>query len=354
MPRLNLTTIGTEIGSSWRRELHCRGNAESARTLGFPRVPESPYRSSNAPGFKTQPLSLKGCPDMTADHDVSWRRFQSSQHEITLPAGRVAHLPVRVRYIDTGSASQGTILLMHGIPTWGYLYDAVIPTFVAAGYRVIAPDFLGHGWSDRRDCFDRSFQDQARMIVALLKTLAIPRVDVVGHDTGGAVALILAIEHAELVGRLIVTNSVCYDRFDDDMLDFGHPLRWKERPIDDVVAALDETLAAGLSNEGRLTPEFRAGIIAPWASDEGKLSLIRNASALNANQTMALVDRHQTIASPTMILWGMDDPWQKSEDGQRLASEIPNAVFHGLPNASHWVQQDAPEQFATAVLNFLG
>lgn len=191
------------------------------------------------------------------------------------------------------------------------------------------------------------------MITALLAALEIDQVDVVGHDTGGAVALILAIERAHLVRRLIVTNAVCYDRFDDDMLDFGHPLRWKPKAIADLVAALEESLAAGLSNPAQLTPEFRQGIIAPWASEEGKLSLLRNASALNANQTMALVDRHGTITAPTLILWGMDDPWQKASDGQRLAQEIPGARFQGIAGASHWLQQDAPEEFTAALLEFL-
>ena len=283
----------------------------------------------------------------------TWEKFRDAQQEMLLPAGQVAHIPVSVRYVDVGEARQGTILLMHGIPTWGYLYHAVIPILVGAGYRVLAPDFLGYGWSDRRDRFDRSFQDQARMITALLSALKLECVDVIGHDTGGAVALILAIEHRDYVNRLVISNSVCYDRFDDDMLDFGHPLRWKNRPIADLVKALEESLAAGLSDQTRLTDEFRQGIIAPWASEEGKLSLLRNASALNANQTMALVDRHGDISAPTMILWGMDDPWQKSEDGQQLAQEIPNAIFKQIDGASHWVQQDAPAEFTAAVLEFL-
>ena len=283
---------------------------------------------------------------------TTWEDFKAAQTEIVLPAGAVAHIPITARYIDRGEPQQGTILLMHGIPTWGYLYHAVIPTLVDAGYRVLAPDFLGHGWSDRRDRFDRSFQDQARFILALLSALEIDRLDVVGHDTGGAVALILAIEHPSIVNRLVITNSVCYDRFDDDMLDFGHPIRWNSRSIDDLVDALDESLIAGLSNPHHLTPTFRNGIIAPWASEEGKLSLLRNASALNANQTMALVDRHSTIAAPTMILWGMDDPWQKAEDGQQLALEIPDAIFRSIDGASHWVQQDAPDEFAAAILDF--
>jgi pimeloyl-ACP methyl ester carboxylesterase len=281
-----------------------------------------------------------------------WKQFKEAQKEIALSAGTAAHIPVTIRYIDEGEARQGTILLMHGIPTWSYLYHAVIPVLVEAGYRVIAPDFLGHGWSDRRDRFDRSFQDQARMIVALLAALDLPQVNIVGHDTGGAVALILAIEHSSLVNRLVISNSVCYDRFDDDMLDFGHPLRWKPRPISDLISALEESLAAGLSNPNRLTPDFREGIIAPWASEEGKLSLLRNASALNANQTMALVDRHGTITAPTLILWGIDDPWQKAEDGQQLAREIPGAQFQALEGASHWVQQDAPDKFSNALLTF--
>ncbi len=282
----------------------------------------------------------------------TWQDFKADQQELVLPAGTAAHIPVTIRYIDRGEARRGTVLLMHGIPTWGYLYQAVIPPLVRAGYRVLAPDFLGHGWSDRRDRFDRSFQNQAQMITTWLAALNLQRVDVVGHDTGGAVALILAIEHPAVVNRLVITNSVCYDRFDDDMLDFGHPLRWKPRPISDLVVALEESLAAGLSHPDRLTPEFRAGMIAPWASEAGKLSLLRNASALNANQTMALVDRHGDIAAPTLVLWGMDDPWQKAGDGRQLASEIPGARFQGIEGASHWIQQDAPEQFSQALLEF--
>lgn len=282
----------------------------------------------------------------------NWQEFRDAQQEITLPAGQVAHVPVSIRYIDLGEDINGTILLMHGIPTWGFLYHEVIPILAESGYRVIAPDFLGHGWSDRRDCFDRSFQDQAKMIVALLSALAIERVHVVGHDTGGAVALILAIEHASYVQGLVISNAVCYDRFDDDMLDFGHPRRWKSRPLTDLVEALEASLAMGIANSNRLTSKFRQGIIAPWASEEGKLSLLRNASALNANQTMALVDRHGKISARTMILWGMNDPWQKSEDGQQLAQEIPGAIFKGIENASHWLQQDAPETFSSALLDF--
>lgn len=286
-------------------------------------------------------------------HFNDWQAFRRAQREILLRAGTVAHLDLSLRYLDVGSDERGTVLLMHGIPTWGFLYHSVVGQFVSAGFRVLVPDFIGHGFSDKRDCFDRSFQDQAKAVLALLDTLGIESVDVVGHDTGGAVALILAIEHRRRVRRLVICNSVCYDRFDDDMLDFGHPLRWKDRPLTDLIAALDESLAMGLSRPDRLTQQFRDGILAPWNSEVGKLSLLRNASALNANQTMALVDRHRTIQAVTMVLWALDDPWQKSDDGRRLAGEIPDAVFRSIEGASHWVQQDAPEEFSDATIGFL-
>ena len=295
---------------------------------------------------------------------LSWSQFYDQQKEIELDG--VAHLPVKIRYIIAGESTGPTVLLLHGIPTWGFLYRHQIKPLVKAGFQVLVPDMLGHGFSDRRDRFDRSFQDQARMVCQLLKALGLAneptstgdgsgrKIHVVGHDTGGAVALILAIEHPAIVERLVLTNIVCYDRFDDDMLDFGHPMRWKEKPIEDLKLALQESLHMGLINrETQLTPDFAEGIMAPWLSEEGKLSLIRNASALNANQTMALVDRHGKITSPTLVLWAKHDPWQKWEDGRQLASEIPCATFKTIENASHWVQQDAPEEFTEEVLKFL-
>lgn len=69
----------------------------------------------------------------------TWQEFKASQKEIELTAGNVVHIPVTIRYLDAGEARLGTVLLMHGIPTWGYLYHAVIPILVDTGYRVSHP-----------------------------------------------------------------------------------------------------------------------------------------------------------------------------------------------------------------------
>ena len=68
---------------------------------------------------------------------------------------------------------------------------------------------------------------------------------------------------------------------------------------------------------------------------------------------MALVERHRDITAPTLVLWGVHDPWQPIADGERLAEEIPNARLVRLENASHWLQHDAPDAFARNVLAFI-
>ncbi len=97
--------------------------------------------------------------------------FKANQKTVELDG--LSYLPLRVAYTDAGEGEP--ILLLHGIPTWSFLYREVIPV-LASGYRVLAPDFLGHGYSDRRDRFDRSLRAQTAMILRLLDYLEIDRV----------------------------------------------------------------------------------------------------------------------------------------------------------------------------------
>jgi haloalkane dehalogenase len=252
-------------------------------------------------------------------------------------------------YTDVGGGEP--VVLLHGIPTWSYLFHDVIP-LLEPHCRIVAPDFLGHGYSDRRDRFDRSLVAQTAAVLALLDELEIERATFVGHDTGGGVALILGVEHPERVRRLVLTNVVAYDSWPiGDMIALSDP-SWSAKAPAEVADFIASGLPDGIHHSERLTDAFRAGIIAPYSDREGQISLIRNASALNTNHTMALVDRHREIQVPTLLLWGVHDPWQRISDGERLADEIENSRLERL-EASHWVPQDTPIEFAGAVIGFL-
>jgi haloalkane dehalogenase len=266
---------------------------------------------------------------------------------LTLPG--LGPLDLDMAYTDSGSGEP--VVLLHGIPTWSYLYVDVIPR-LSPHCRVIAPDFLGHGWSDRRDRFDRSLPAQAAAVLALLDELGIERATFVGHDTGGGVSLILGIEHPDRVERLVLTNAVAYDSWPiGDMVALGDPT-WRAKPVGEVAEFVAGGLPDGIHRPDRLTPEFVEGIVAPYTDEEGALSLIRNASSLNTNHTMALVDRHRLIGAPTLLLWGRHDPWQPLSDAVRLSQEVPDSRLVPV-DASHWIPYDAPVEFSDAIVDFL-
>lgn len=275
--------------------------------------------------------------------------FRRHQHTAMLDG--LSYQPLRVAWTDAGQGKP--VFLLHGIPTWSFLYNEVTGP-LSQHHRVIAPDFLGHGFSDNRDCFDRSLVAQVKMVLRLMDHLEIPKASFVGHDTGGGVSAILAIEHAHRVDRLILTNAVAYDSWPvDDMLMLGNP-RWSTKRPEEIVAYLAGGLPDGFHNKERLTPEFCAGILAPYSDDAGKISIIRNASALNTSHTTMLTDRLKTITAPTLCLWGIHDPWQTIRDGERLATDIPGAKLVRVDEASHWIPHDAPVRFASEVHMFLG
>jgi pimeloyl-ACP methyl ester carboxylesterase len=273
--------------------------------------------------------------------------FRHRQQRITLSG--LGPLDLEMAYTDVGGGQP--VLLLHGIPTWSFLYHDVIPQ-LSQHCRVLAPDFLGHGYSDRRDRFDRSLRAQTDAILRFLDNLGLEKATFVGHDTGGGVALITAIEHPDRVERLVLSNVVAYDSWPiDDMIALGNP-QWRSKDAAEVADFVASGLPDGIHRKERLTAEFRDGIVAPYSDEEGKISLIRNASALNTNHTTALIDRHREIAAPTLCLWGVHDPWQTIRDGERLAQEIPGARLERV-EASHWIPWDAPDEFSSAIAEFL-
>src|SRR5262245_24317199 len=201
---------------------------------------------------------------------LSHDAFRQRQRSVELEG--LSYKPLRVAYTDLGEGAP--VVLLHGIPTWSFLYNEVIPR-LAKTTRVIAPDFLGHGYSDRRDFFDRSLLAQTEMIMRLMDHLGIECTDFVGHDTGGGVALIMAINHPERVEHLVLTNVVAYDSWPiDDMIALGNP-NWRAKTPKEVADFLASGLPDGIYNEDRLTEAFKTVIVAPPGDEEANIPTLR-------------------------------------------------------------------------------
>lgn len=272
---------------------------------------------------------------------MHWRQYQELQ--------KVAEIGSRyLSYVDRGSGPP--VVLLHGMPTWGYLWSGLLPSLERTR-RALVPDLLGFGFSDRRDRFDRSISRQAEAVAAWMAKLGVDSADMVGHDIGGGVALRLAAFFPRLVERLVLIDSVCYDSWPIElMLQLGHPgthRRLSARALSRVVSL---ALKGGAINPQAETLE---GLLAPYSTEEGKLSLIRAASALDTNLTMELVPHLPKLRVPTLILWGEDDPFQPLEYGRRLARDLPKARLAVVSRARHFVLLDQPQETAAQLETFL-
>lgn len=273
---------------------------------------------------------------------MSWREFQRQQKVVEVGRNFVS-------YVDEGEGAN--VILLHGIPTWGYLWRDLVP-ILSQQYRVLVPDLIGFGFSDKRDRFDRSIAGQAEMIDAWMDKLGIEQAAIVAHDIGGGVALRLATLFADRVEVLCVMNSVCYDSWPIElMLQLGHPEADRKLSASSVSTLLRQALKQGFA--GSPDSELLEGLLAPYRTEVGKISLIRNASALNTNLTTEISQLLTQIAAPTLVLWGADDKFQLVKYGARLAWDIPGARLVRIANARHFVMFDQPQQVVEHLLEFL-
>lgn len=273
---------------------------------------------------------------------MNWRDLQAKQKAIEIGDRFVS-------YIDEGAGEP--VVLIHGIPTWGYLWHKLIPV-LSKQNRVLAPDLAGFGYSDKRDNFDRAIDKQAELIDVWMNEIGVEAAHIVAHDIGGGVALRLATLFPKRVKKLCVMNGVSYDSWAiEAMTQLGHPSAYKIASASTTVATLRQMLKQGFSK----TPEDEIldGIFAPYTTEVGKLSLIRNATALNTNLTTEITHLLPQIEAETLILWGVDDKFQLLKYGERLADDIPNARLVKIENAGHFVMIDQPEIVAAHVSDFL-
>jgi len=257
----------------------------------------------------------------------------------------------RIAYADEGSGPP--VLLVHGIPTSSRLWRNVIPR-LAARHRVIAPDMLNYGKSDKPLRANVSIAAQSDLMIAVMDALGIPRAHVLAHDIGGGVAQIMAVEHPERVAKLALANAVCFDSW--PIPEFA-PLQEEgaeqQISLDDFVKLMRDFLPNGVHDQSRVGREVYETMLEPWASEDGKRALFRNFRRLNPEYTQAIAAELETLDNETLILWGRHDPFQKPRFAERLAATIPNARLHWV-EAAHWIMEEQPDEVAGVLADFVG
>ncbi|MGE5829587.1 MAG: haloalkane dehalogenase [Micromonosporaceae bacterium] len=263
---------------------------------------------------------------------------------------------VRAAYVEAGPGAGEPVVLLHGEPTWSYLYRAVIPVLADAGLRVIAPDLIGFGRSDKPAAVeDHSYARHVEWVRQLLfDVLDLPAVTIAGHDWGGLIGLRIATEHAGRVARVVAMNTglptgdqtmpEVWLRFRDSVrraprLDIARLVRSGCRvpPSAAVEAAYDAPFPDESFKAGpRAMPD-----LVPTRPDD---------PASEANRTAWR--RLSTWDKPFLVAFSDSDPITGGM-APVLTRAVPGARSVTIPGAGHFLQEDAGPRLAEEIARFV-
>lgn len=258
----------------------------------------------------------------------------------------------KIAFREQGEGSP--VILIHGIPTNSYMWRDIIPQ-LATKHRVIAPDLLNYGQSDKPKNADVSINAQSHMIAKLMDALGVRRADVVAHDIGGGVAQLIAVNYPEKVRKLVLMDSVCFDSWPIPEFE---PL---QQPGADATMNLNEFtnmmrgfMPNGVYNKSAMTDDVIDQYLAPWSTENGKRAFFRNLRRLNKEYTQSIADELKILPHQTLVMWGDKDPFQKPEYAPKLAEAIPGAELVWIKDAGHWLIDEKPDEVGKHISQFLG
>ena len=261
---------------------------------------------------------------------------------------------VRVHYQEAGDPNAPALLLIHGFASSTLVWSKVFLNLAEAGFRVIALDMLGYGYSGKPRNGEYTIAGQAKVITGLLDRLGIPRALIVGSSYGGAVAATCALDYPDRVEKLVLVGIVNNNRplAYKLMRVFSSPL------VGDVVSPFLIGSRRLLRRRMKQVYDRHA-----WVLDERRVdarhlplraagtqrAIIRTVRSWDAERISR--DAH-LITQPTLLLWGENDREIPLADGERLQAEIPGSRLIVFLNCGHLPHEEYPAAFTNLVTGF--
>jgi len=284
---------------------------------------------------------------------VDWRSlYPFRSHEMLLGG-------CRYHYLDEGSGE--TLVMVHGNPTWSFYFRNLILAF-RDRYRVLAPDHMGCGLSDKPQDYPYCLTTHTSNLVQLLERLDLRDVTLLVHDWGGAIGLGAALQVPNRVARLVLFNT---GAFPPPFI----PWRiracripglgtWAVRRLNLFARA---ALRMAVVKRERMTAAVRAGLLAPYDSWEHRVAIEQFVADIPASprhptwQVLADIERGlPSLANrPVQLIWGMRDWCFRPVCLERFEKLFPGVEAHRLTDAGHYVIEDAHEQIIPLVQRFL-
>jgi pimeloyl-ACP methyl ester carboxylesterase len=253
-----------------------------------------------------------------------------------------------IAYLDLGDGP--AVVLLHGFPQSSFVWRD-LAGLLAGRFRVIAPDLLGAGDSDKPAGEPLDIRAQSAYLRDLLEGLGLDRFGVVGAGHGGGIAQLLAADGG--VEALVLLNPVVGSfRPSTGIRENGDPPA-DERAGNAVPTAIRAMLAKGIGSGTRLTDGLLAEYVRPFEGTEGTAAFYRLAEGIDGAGLTGLEDRLAELEIPVLILWGEDDPFMPVEAADRLNAWIPTSTLGLLPGCGHFLAEEAMDTIGPMIYEYL-
>lgn len=278
---------------------------------------------------------------------------------------------VRLHYVEAGDGP--LVVLLHGFPEFWYSWREQIPALAEVGYHVVAPDMRGYNASEKPRGVDAyRTSELVEDVIGLIDHFDEEEAHVVGHDWGGAVAWEVGIQHPDRVAKLAVLNAPHPARFREvlrtpDQLRrswymFFFQLPWlPERFLSARgYESIEEIFGEGAENPDAFSDaDVRRYVEA--AAQPGALTgsinyyraLFRDVIPAAVRSRLGGSNRSLDVSVPTLLIWGMEDFALRNDLTEGVDRWVADLEIERLPDASHWVQNDASEDVNDLLIEFL-
>lgn len=277
---------------------------------------------------------------------------------------------VRLHYVDEAPPNNPKaepVVMLHGNPTWSFLYRNFIPPLVEAGYRAIAPDHIGYGRSDTP--LDRGLyrlKNRIKFFAGVMDSLNLDNITLVMQDWGGPIGLGYAVEHPEKIKRLVIMSTWAFD-FPEE---FGQELpplfrMCREPWLGEAVLLgynmfVEGFLPGAIIRKEKITPELMRAYRAPFPDYNSRTPTMAiqdvplERDHPSRPTMLSIQERLNRLKVPTLLVWGENDDLldvKRLPDAWKMI--YPHAELRLIPRAGHFLQEDAPEEIVAIIKEFL-
>jgi haloalkane dehalogenase len=262
----------------------------------------------------------------------------------------------RIHYVDEGEGP--ALLLCHGNPTWSFLYRNIIVA-LRDRFRCIAPDYLGFGLSERPSGFGYKIDEHARVVGEFVDHLGLDGYLTMGQDWGGPIGMAVAVERADRVRGVVLGNTWFWPA--DTLSTKAFSRIMSSPPLQFAILQrnffVERLIPAGTARRpgDAVMAHYRA-VQPNAAARKGVAEMPKQ--ILAAHPLLARLAREvpeKLGAKPALFVWGMKDfAFKPGPTIPRMRATFPDHVLVELPDAKHFIQEDAPERIATAISERFG